>query len=376
MEEDGRRAIVPLSSVMAAGWLTNLPSAVMMNYSLGVLALILAIRRRSLTVLFYAVSAVVLGAMLAGFFLLPAYHQQSWVNISQVLGPGVRPEDSFLFTKTADADHNRFNLLVSIVAVAQFVILAGVVWPLSLRRNKLWLPLLMWSAVCAVLMVSPTLPFWNHLPELRFVQLPWRWLLCLNVPFALLVSMSLQRRWWRIVLCVAMLAVLLIVWHRVQNPWWDNAGDIQEMLDNQQDGSGNEGVDEYVPLGVDPYDADQRAPQVRFEGKGQAQITIQKWDAERRSIDASLGSPGKLVLRLFNYPLWKVEVNDRQVATESTPDTGQLVIPIAAGENRIRIRFVDGPDRRLGLLLSGIALAVILLLFAIWKPQPLLKAVH
>jgi hypothetical protein len=342
-----------------------------------VLALILAIRRRAFAVLLYAGAAVVLGAMLAGFFLLPAYHQQSWVNISQVLAPGVRPEDSFLFTKTADPDHNRFNLLVSIVAVAQFVILAGAfIWPLSLRRNKLWLPLLMWSAVCALLMVSPTLPFWNHLPELRFVQLPWRWLLCLNVPFALMLGMSLQRWWWRIVLSVAMLAVLLIVWHRVQNPWWDNSGDIQEMLDNQQDGTGNEGVDEYVPVGVDPYDIDQKAPQVRFQGTGHAYITIRKWDAERRAIDASTGSAGKLVLRLFNYPLWKVEINGRQVATESTPDTGQLVIPIAAGENRIRIRFVDGPDRRLGLLLSGIALAVILLLFAIWKPQPLLKAVH
>jgi hypothetical protein len=377
MQENGRRAIVPLSLIMAAGWLTNLPSAVMMNYSLGLLALILAIRRRSFSVLLYAGSAVVLGAMLAGFFLLPAYHQRSWVNITQVLAPGVRPEDSFLFTKTGDPDHNRFNLLVSIVAVTQFVILAGAfVLSRSLRRNKVWLPLLIWSAVCALLMLSPTLPFWNHLPELRFVQLPWRWLLCLGVPFALLASMSLRWWRWRIVLCVAMLAVLSIVWHRVQNPWWDNSGDIQEMLDNQQDGTGNEGVDEYVPVGVDPYDVNQKAPQVRFEGKGHAYITIRKWDAERRGIGANTGSPGKLVLRLFNYPLWKVEVNDRQVVTESTPDTGQMVIPIGAGENRIRIRFVDGPDRKWGLLLSGIGFAIVLLVVIWTKSRPFLKAAN
>jgi hypothetical protein len=377
MQENGRRAIVPLSLIMAAGWLTNLPSAVMMNYSLGLLALILAIRRRSFSVLLYAGSAVVLGAMLAGFFLLPAYHQRSWVNITQVLAPGVRPEDSFLFTKTGDPDHNRFNLLVSIVAVTQFVILAGAfVLSRSLRRNKVWLPLLIWSAVCALLMLSPTLPFWNHLPELRFVQLPWRWLLCLGVPFALLASMSLRWWRWRIVLCVAMLAVLSIVWHRVQNPWWDNSGDIQEMLDNQQDGTGNEGVDEYVPVGVDPYDVNQKAPQVRFEGKGHAYITIRKWDAERRGIGANTGSPGKLVLRLFNYPLWKVEVNGRQVVTESTPDTGQMVIPIGAGENRIRIRFVDGPDRKWGLLLSGIGFAIVLLVVIWTKSRPFLKAAN
>ena len=33
-DEDGAAVIAPLSLIMAAGWLTNIPSAVMMNYSL------------------------------------------------------------------------------------------------------------------------------------------------------------------------------------------------------------------------------------------------------------------------------------------------------------------------------------------------------
>ncbi|HEY4660040.1 MAG TPA: hypothetical protein VIG91_00950, partial [Terriglobales bacterium] len=73
------------------------------------------------------------------------------------------------------------------------------------------------------------------------------------------------------------------------------------------------------------------------------------------------------------YPLWRLEVNGRQIATESTPDTGQMVIRIAAGENRISIRFVDGPDRDLGWLLSGIGFGAILLFSTTWKPQRLLK---
>src|SRR5581483_2988205 len=275
-------------------------SAVMMNYSLGVLSLALALWRRSLAVLVYTGVAVALGAMLAGFFLLPAYHQKSWVNIGQVLAPGVRPEDGFLFTNTADPDHNRFNLLVSIVAVMQFVILAGTfVLSRSRGKDRLWRSLLVWSTLSALLMFSLTLPVWNHLPELRFVQLPWRWLLCLNVPFALVVVMAFRRWWWRAAMCVVMLGVLTFVWHRVQNPWWDNSGDIQEMLDNQQDGTGNEGVDEYVPLGGDAYDADKKAPLVRFEDHEQAEINVQEWDAEKRSVLAHTQSPGELVLRLF-----------------------------------------------------------------------------
>lgn len=366
--EDGRRAVVPLSFLMAAGWLTNLPSAVMMNYSLGVLSLMMALRRRSYAVLLYAGLAVALGAMLAGFFLLPAYHQKTWVNIGQVLAPGVRPQDGFLFTNTADPDHNRFNLLVSIVAVSQFLILAGAfVLSRSWRKDRLWRYLLAWSTFSALLMFSFTLPLWNHLPELRFVQLPWRWLLCLSVPFALVVVMALQRWRWRIALCLVMLGVLTLVWHRVQNPWWDNSGDIQEMLDNQQEGTGNEGVDEYVPLGVDPYDADQKAPLVRFEGQGQARIDVQEWDAEKRRIVAHTQSPGELVLRLFDYPLWRVRVNGRLARTSATPDSGQMIVPIGGGENRIQIYFVDGWDRKVGWLLSAVAFLLLALLYVKWN---------
>lgn len=359
-KEDGRRVVVPLSLLLAAGWLTNLPSAVMMNYSLGVLALTMALRRRSLSVLTYAGSAAVLGAMLAGFYLLPAYHEQSWVNIGEVLTPGVRPVDNFLFTKTADPDHNRFNLLVSIVAVSQLAVLAAAfVLSRSFRRYKLWPVLLLWGVACAVLMLRPTLALWDHLPELRFVQLPWRWLLCLNVPFALAVALAIHRWWWRGVLCVAAMGILFGVWNRVQTPWWDTAADVQEMLDNQQDGTGNEGTDEYVTLGADPYDIDQLAPLVRFEGTGPAQIRIQGWRAEEREFTANVKSPGRLVLRLFNYPLWRVKVNGHAVQTETTPNTGQMIVSVPSGQNRIQVTFVEGWDRKLGLLCSLLALVLV-----------------
>src|SRR5207253_719902 len=72
--------------------------------------------------------SIVLGAALAAFYILPAAYEEKWVNIAQVLAPGVRPQDNFLFTVISDPDHNRFNLLVSIVAAAEMIALAGVAW--------------------------------------------------------------------------------------------------------------------------------------------------------------------------------------------------------------------------------------------------------
>src|SRR5206468_4911756 len=137
-----------------------------------------------------------------------------------------------------------------------------------------------WGAAATLLMFSLTSPAWDHLLKLRFVQLPWRWLLCLNVVFALLVIMAFRRWWTRLLLCIVLLAVVAFAWHRVQPPWWDTAADIAEMLDNQQEGSGYEGVDEYVPADADASEIRQDAPLVTLEDKAGDQVHVQHWDSE------------------------------------------------------------------------------------------------
>lgn len=367
--EDGAHVVAPLSLLMAMGWLTNIPSAVMMNYSLGLLVLTVAISRRSLLVVAYGAAAAMVGAMLAAFYLVPVFHQQSWVNIGQVLAPGVRPEDNFLFTAIADdPDHYRFNLLVSVVAVWQIAIVAtALALARRLRTQEPWWPLAVWSAMAAVLMAKFTFPLWTFLPELRYVQLPWRWLLCLNAPFAVLVVLAIRRWWFRGLVYAAMLALVLLLWQRVQVPWWDNAADIKEMVDNQHDGPGYEGTDEYAPVAADPYAIDQQAPKVLFQGNGHAELQIKEWKAESRQVIATTSAPGQLVFRLFNYPSWRVLVNGRVVVADSTKKTGQLTVPVAAGESQVQVKFVEGWDRAVGAAISMVALALMLLW--VWKSR-------
>ena len=192
------------------------------------------------------------------------------------------------------------------------------------------------------------------------MQLPLRWLLCLNVSFALLVAMG-SRRWViRALACVAMVAVLAFVWHRILPPWWDDADDVAEMLDNQQNGSGYDGIDEYVPEGVDVYGIKTDARHVTFDGNGTSRIHVTQWGPESKSFSANLSQPGKLVLKLFSYPAWKVEVNGQPVQTAMHKVTGQLVIPVAAGDNQVQVTLVRTRDRELGGLISFGAVILVL----------------
>ena len=100
--------------------------------------------------------------------------------------------------------------------------------------------------------------------------------------------------------------------------------------------SGYDGIDEYVPNGVDVYEIKQDARHVTFEGNGSSRIQITRWGPESKSFNANVTHPGKLVLKLFNYPAWKVEVNGHPVQTETREVTGQMVIPVEAGENQVQ----------------------------------------
>jgi hypothetical protein len=159
---------------------------------------------------------------------------------------------------------------------------------------------------------------------------------------------------------LAVLCVLGVVWQRIQPPWWDNAADLREMQKNIATGVGYEGTDEYTPVGADASSVDKNARRVTVEGPAHAAIRVSDWSAESRLFTAQMSAPDHLVLHLFNYPAWRVEVNGRIVEAGTGEGTGQMLVPVEAGANRVQIRFVRTWDRRVGGWISLFAIILVL----------------
>ena len=346
-----RRAIVPLGFLLAASWLTNAPAAVMIHYSMALLVVFFAWKRKSPSLLLTCGGAVLLGACLAAFYLLPAIYEQRWVEIANAVSQGSRPDDNFLFIHTTDPDHDAFNKIISWIALLEMIIVAASAvaarhWRET--RRELWIALAGWAIACSLLMFHFSSLLWRILPKMEFMQFPWRWLLCLSMIFVLFVTAGLRRWPMRAAVCVLSLIVISAGWHRAQAPWWDTAADLREMQDNMYIGAGYEGTDEYTPLGADPTAIDKDARKVTVAGPAHADIRVQRWDAEIKTFTAKLSAPDELALRLFSYPAWKAEVNGHAVETTSLAKTGQMLVPAEAGMNRVEIKFVRTWDRRLG----------------------------
>ena len=362
--EGKRRMIAPLGLVLAAAWLTNAPAAVMIHYSLALLIVFFACKRRSPRLLLVGAGAVALGACLAAFYLLPAIYEQKWVNIAEAVSAGSRPADNFLFIHTTDPDHDAFNRIISWIAMLEMaVIVAGALASKFWRqtRRELWTALLVWATAGCFLMFPLSALLWRILPKMQFMQFPWRWLLCVSMIFAIIVTSGLRRWWMRAAVCALSIVVIVAAWHLAQAPWWDTAADLREMQDNMATGAGYEGTDEYTPAGADPSAIDKDARKVAVEGSARAVIHVVRWDAESKAFTAEMSAPDQLALRLFPYPAWQTEVNGRLIETSTRAGSGQMVVPVEAGMNRVEIHFVRTWDRRTGgwiSLLTAAALAL------------------
>jgi hypothetical protein len=362
--------------VTAAVWLSNAPAAVVVSYALALILAVMAARERSLRPLIYGGGALALGLALAAFYIVPAAFEQSWVNIAEVLSPGLQFGESFLFTRTADAEHTRFNFIVSRVAVEVIVVTIGAM--VASRRWRQVHPRLGWmllavAAVSTILMFPLSSPAWTYLPKLRYVQFPWRWLLVLDVPFALCLAAALERlrgaskrAAWAVVLAGLALTGFLLT----RSNWWDPGGVAAFYEEHFSTGAGYFGTDEYGPRGSDHYDLDPHAPQVSLRrGKNPVaesgtRSQVYKWGAIRKEFVVHSPEPVTAALRLVNYPAWRVEVDGRRVPALSSQQTGQMLVALPAGTSRVQVAFVATPDRLWGDAASAAAalglLAVVL----------------
>ena len=221
-----RRALdgstLPLALVVAGCWLSNGPLGVMASYLLAAVALAAALAAAPGRRFCAPPLRAGLGIALAAFYLLPAAWEQRWADLRAAIDyPVFNIENNWLFARPTDPLlapfgfflHRASMLAVSMIAVA--LLGAMICWvrggwgswfpthspelreagPLTSLRSaqdgrkdgarRWWIPLALIPAAVFFLQFPISLPVWNLLPKLRFLQYPWRWVLVVEAPMAI-----------------------------------------------------------------------------------------------------------------------------------------------------------------------------------------------
>lgn len=382
------RRVPSLAGIFAAIWLTNAPAAVIATYSMVLMILVGCIARKSLRLLLLGAIAMAGGFALAAFYILPAAWERRWVQIAQAVSGEVHPSRNFLFTRINDPDFVLFNGKVSWIAVGVIAV-TGIAAIFAARKRRefgaLWWVLISAAVASVFLMLRPSLWLWNTLPELRFIQFPWRWLEMLAVAFAFFLvpaifSLRSRRLSW-ILTAVSFIAIAATAVTIVRDAYWDDQ-DVPSIAAAIASRRGYEGTDEYAPIGLtrldlpgNPDDTERPAgvspnPAPRFEKLDRApnalepaagiRLHIERWTAERKVFTAESAAPVTLALRILDYPSWESQVDSSRMRVTARPATTQILVPLAAGEHRVEVRFRRTWDRTAGDAISGLAAAALL----------------
>lgn len=408
-----RRALdgstLPLALILAGCWLSDGPVGVMASYLLVAVAVVASAMARSWAHLLRASIAAALGLALPALYLIPAAHEQSWVDLHAAVDyPAFNIENNWLFAHSADSLLAPFQYFIhraSIIAVVMIgvALLSLLVLFLrhkfapqssSARLTRQWaIPLALIPIVVVFLLFPISLPVWNLLPKLRFLQYPWRWILVVEAPMAIFFAAAVwpsacAKRGQRlavIALCAAFFLTTTVFAARIFLRDCKEGDTVGELLDQYRGGGGLEGTDEYEPPDSDHWKIATNLPDACFASDSDTTLVvaatpdaIPTWSVDQHSCESTATAevrqpeymqirtvaahPGFLILRLLSYPAWRITVNGQPTSPADPRDDGLIAIPVPQGRVEVAVDWTTTPDVVAGRCVSAVALLLLIAL--------------
>ena len=260
--------VAGLAIAIAGCWLSNPTVGVMGCYLLAAAALVVFGLERSSAKLLRTAAGAVLGMGLVAVYLVPASWEQRWVDIHQATqDKGETPEYSWLFAVHNDpalAYHDVVLHTVSTIAILMIGVALCALFLCWLRgrlpeKARWWVPLALIPVAVLLLQFPFSRPLWNLLPDLRFQQFPWRWLVVLEAPMGIFAAAAIWPRnsthhLQRFAIAAAAGAVFLTLTTWAEKDLFqvcDDEDAVAGMVPVYAAGQGFAGTYEYEPIGAD-----------------------------------------------------------------------------------------------------------------------------
>ena len=399
---------VPLAIVLAGCWLSNLPLGVMAGYLLAGAALLAALLNRTWAPVLRGAFAIALGLGLSAFYWLTAAFERNWVDIRQATHElGYNFENNWLFARHFNPElalHDAVLrqaswIVISMIAVAfaaLFICWRRGTLPTTNGSRRWWIPLAFIPVIALLLQFPFSAPIWRLLPEMSFLQFPWRWLEAVEAPMAIFLiaaiwPQSRRGRTWVVAGCSAAFAAMTIFAGAYFFQVCDTEDAVVSMVVEYSAGNGFEGMSEYEPPGGDdsmiatglpdaclvsdptvilgkPDSDDPEANPAWSPDQKTCQATF-TWlngnaaNPEHRTIHAAVDRPGYLVLRLLRFKAWRIRVNGKLVTASPERDDGLIAVPVPEGPDDVTADWSTGPFVLAGRWVSVLS---VLLLTCVW----------
>lgn len=326
---------------------------------------------RNWKLLIFAGGSYLGGLGLSAFFWLPAFYEKKYVNIAGLLQDAPYHEH-FLYwyqllllnwgyggSCAGPGDGMSFQLgIVFLMTVMIGIILLFLNWKkysIDHREETLfWL-----GAGCSMLffMLPLSLWFWDHMPLMRYVLYPWRFLSLAALPMAFMTALLLgpglqmflkERKIQYISLMVVFIAMSLIYpclgARHVRVPEEIYLRRTVWAIESATGTYGTTMSNEYLPLWVRVMPSGPADYLLGTSAGVPIQVRARRADSYWKIYEFELPQKQEVVIPVFYYPGWEVYSKGKLTPFKITPN-GFLKVELAPGYQVLEIRFRNTPLR-------------------------------
>ncbi len=361
-------------------------------------------------------AALLLGAGLAAFFLMPAIIEKEFAQVERVI---ISPDFDFRFNFVTlrqllslpePANTGLLNPNVPLTLGLAQVALAAVglaggtyhLWrqrtaqnnasPLSCPPAPLLIILFSTLAlITSIFMMQQTsTQLWKALPLIAFIQFPHRLLGPTALVLAILAGLAVaglphRAGFWLsgVGILLIFLAAAPLLYPRYQNALPAEPTPLDMMAYEHNSGAiGTTSFGEYLPIWVtqipreSPLEAmyQNGAPIDRLAADylpAGADIKSMSYGFNQVDVVINAPAPVQAVFHIFYFPGWVAQVDGQTTATTPFSERGLIVVPMPAGRHHLFLSFQETPVRKAANAVSIISLLIVMTLFTVTRHSSL-----
>ncbi len=337
-------------------------------------------------------AAALLGMGLSAFMWLPATLERGAVQFQRAFVDVSRPDAHLQFVSaselfapasTADLEDLRVSGWKFQLGVGQWVL--GGLGMLTIFSSRTQRSTVLFFGIAAAVLIGLMLPvsasIWKAIPLLTYLQLPWRLMGPTAMALGVLAGAAthwvegLLSPWSRGAFGVVALTALIAGAMPLLDPLpWADYGPVTPQRLWLFEGEGNIGTtaqNEFLPAGVAVMPTPQASLNLSYQTgmidkvdrtalPAGTQVTVVEHGPQHDRFQIAGQTSFDLRVLTFYFPGWTAYVDGVKTPIVASEPEGFITLPVPAGAHGVLVRLEDTSLRRLGWIVSGLALAVTL----------------
>lgn len=355
------RSTILLACTLGLTWITNVPAAIVLLYVLLVVAAIIAVRQRSIRPVISSLLAELLAGALAAFYLAPTWLEQAWIHKDAVLRDSYT--HYFISLSFSHLPMRGFFLTLWLFACVAVGLMTLYAWTgrSNLREDTASQTWLTFTFVAFIFQLPVAVLLWKYLPQLRFVDFPYRFSAPVGAMLPLMLLSRATPKTLRLpsYILLALIALLPFREYRLNKAVLVNLSDLVRQWQQH----GYRAWPEFVPAGATrPTRPVDFAPASVMEtGSGSnCDVALESPKTGERILRTRSTAPCQVRLAMYFYPYWKATDDSGNVLTMAKDSYGLLLINVPAGQHTVRLRFnAKSVARTSSLVVSFVSLLIV-----------------